>query len=110
MARYTVSALKAVDTPAGAVLDRIIGPGWLATPASLLDMMAEGGHDFVFDDGVHTLELRRDGAGNQRIVVINQNGSEVAPSALPQWQTEVHRGSQVRQRRWWQRLLDPDAQ
>ena len=109
MARYTVSALKAAVTPAGTVLERIVGPGWMATPASLLDMLIEGGHEFVFDDGVHALEARRDSTGNVRMVVVDQAGGEVAPADLPHWQTEVHRGSQVIQQRWWQRLLDPDA-
>ncbi len=109
MARYIVSALKAVVTPAGMVLDRIIGPGWMATPASLLDLMEGGSHEFVLDDGAHALAARRDPAGSVRIVVVDSQGREVTPSSLPQWQTEQHRGTQVKAQRWWQRLLDPDA-
>ena len=81
----------------------------MATPASLLDMLIEGGHEFVFDDGTHALTARRDTAGNVRIVVVDNTGGEVPPADLPHWQTEIHRGSQVTQQRWWQRLLDPDA-
>ena len=109
MARYIVSALKAVATPAGAVLDRIIGPGWMATPASLLDLLADGRHEFVLDGGSHSLAARRDRAGIVRILVVDGEGREVAPSSLPHWQMEQHRGTQVKSQRWWQRLLDPDA-
>ena len=109
MARYIVSALKAVITPAGTMLDRIVGPGWMATPASLLDMLEGGSHEFVLDDGAHTLTARRDAAGSMRIVVVDGAGREVAPGTLPHWQMEDHRGSQVKAQRWWQRLLDPDA-
>ena len=109
MARYIVSALKAVVTPAGTVLDRIIGPGWMATPASLLDLLEGGSHEFVLDGGSHTLAARPDGRGVVRIVVVDQAGREVAPDDLPHWQMEQHRGSQVKAQSWWQRLLDPDA-
>lgn len=109
MARYTVSALKAVVTPAGTVLDRIIGPGWMASPSSLLDLLVDGSHEFVLDDGAHALAARPDAGGSVRIVVVDGEGREVAPGNLPQWQMEQHRGSQVKAQRWWQRLLDPDA-
>jgi hypothetical protein len=109
MARYVVSALKAVATPAGTVLDRIVGPGWMATPSSLLDLMADGQHEFVLDGSSHSLAARRDPAGNVAILVVDDQGREVAPSSLPHWQMEIHRGSQVKTQNWWQRLLDPDA-
>ena len=81
----------------------------MATPASLLDLLEGGSHQFVLDDGAHTLAARPDDAGSMRIVVVDGAGSEVAPGTLPQWQMEQHRGSQVKAQRWWQRLLDPDA-
>ncbi|MEI6486559.1 MAG: hypothetical protein WCO11_09870 [Sphingomonadales bacterium] len=109
MARYTVTSLKAVETPAGPVLERISGPGWLATPPSLIDLMATGGHEFQFDDGIHALALRNDAQGYERVVVVNRSGEEVTPSDLPHWTIEVHRGSQVTRQTWWQRLLDPGA-
>ena len=109
MARYIVSALKAVATPAGVVLDRIVGPGWMASPSDLLDLLAEGSHEFVLDGGSHTLAARRDQAGNIAILVVDDQGREVAPSSLPHWQMEMHRGTQVKTQNWWQRRLDPDA-
>ena len=109
MARYVVSALKAVVTPAGTALDRIVGPGWMATPASLLDLLVAGSHEFVLSGGSHTLAARPDGKGIVRIVVVDNGGREVAPGNLPHWEMEQHRGSQVKAQRWWQRLLDPDA-
>lgn len=109
MARYIVSALKAVTTPAGAVLESIVGPGWMATPASLLDLLVDGRHEFVLDGGTHSLSAQRDHAGNVRILVVDGQGREVAPSSLPHWQMEQHRGTQVKAQSWWQRLLDPDA-
>lgn len=109
MARYIVSALKAVATPAGTVLDRISGPGWMASPSSLLDLLESGAHQFVFDDGRHSLVARADTRGAARIVVVDSQGREVAPASLPQWQLEQHRFSEIKRRSWWQRLLDPDA-
>jgi hypothetical protein len=109
MARYVVSGFKAVATPAGAVLDRIVGPGWMATPASLVDLMADGRHEFVLDGGGHSLSARRDSAGNVAILVVDDQGREVSPSSLPHWQMENHRSTAVKTRRWWQKFLDPDA-
>ena len=109
MARYIVSALKAVATPTGAVLDRIVGPVWMATPSSLLDLVADGSHEFVLDGGSHSLAARRDPVGNIAILVVDNQGCEVEPSSLPHWQMEMHRGTQVKAQSWWQRLLDPDA-
>lgn len=91
------------------MLDRIVGPGWMATPSSLLVLLADGHNEFVLDGGNHSLTARRDPAGNITIVVVDDQGREVTPSSLPHWQMEMHRGTQVKTQSWWQRLLDPDA-
>ena len=109
MARYVVSALKSAITPAGAVLDRIVGPGWMATPASLLDLLEGGSHEFVLDGSDHRLAAQQDSRGVLRIVVVDFAGNEVQANLLPHWQIEDHRRRQDVRRNWWQRLLDPDA-
>ena len=109
MARYVVSSLKSAITPAGAVLDRIIGPGWTATPSSLLDLLEGGSHEFVLEGGDHWLAAQPDTRGVLRIVVVDGAGNEVQANLLPHWQIEDHRRRQEVRRSWWQRLLDPDA-
>lgn len=109
MARYVVSALKSANTPAGTVLDRIIGPGWMATPASLLDLLEDGSHEFVLENSDHRLAAQPDKRGVVRIVVLDRAGREVAPNQLPHWQVEEHRHRQEVRRNWFQRLIDPDA-
>ena len=81
MARYIVSALKAVATPTGAVLDRIVGPVWMATPSSLLDLVADGSHEFVLDGGSHSLAARRDPAGNIAILVLTIRAAKSSRAA-----------------------------
>ena len=64
------------------MLDRIVGPGWMATPSSLLDLMADGSHEFVLDGGSHSLAARRDPAGNIAILVVDNQGREVELRAV----------------------------
>lgn len=109
MARYVVSALKSAVTPAGVVLDRIIGPGWTATPASLLDLLIDGSHEFVLENSDHRLAAVPDARGALRLVVVDASGREVPANQLPHWQLEEHRHRQQVRRNWFQRLIDPDA-
>jgi hypothetical protein len=109
MARYVVSALKSTTTPAGTVLDRIVGPGWMATPASLLDLLEDGSHEFVLENSDHRLAAQRDKRGALRLVVVDNAGQEVHANQLPHWQLEEHRHRQLARRNWFQRLIDPDA-
>lgn len=109
MARYVVSALKSAVTPAGTVLDRIIGPGWTASPASLLDLMESGSHEFVLENSDYRLAAQRDARGALRILVVDGSGREISPNRLPHWQLEEHRHRQEVRRNWFQRLIDPDA-
>jgi hypothetical protein len=109
MARYIVSSLKSTTTPAGVVLDRVVGPGWAATPAALLDMLEDGHHEFLLEDSDHRLAARRDGRGTLRIMVVDGSGREVPANQLPHWQFDDHRQRPAARRTWFQRLIDPDA-
>jgi hypothetical protein len=109
MARYIVSALKSTATPAGVVLDRIVGPGWTATPSELLELLEGGQHEFVLENSDHRLTSQRDARGGLRMMVVDGAGQEVQADRLPHWQLENHRERKQVRRTWFQRLIDPDA-
>lgn len=110
MIRYMVTALQAQDSPAGPVLDRIRGPGWTATPEKMLEMLRSGVHQFFLAETDPALQLiaRRDG-NSWTLAVIDPAGNMVEATSLPHWQVDTPVNYTRPKRRWWERIMDPDA-
>lgn len=111
MKRYVITALKAIATPAGVVLDRIVGPGWMETPETALDHLVQGRHQFILADTNPPLTLvaRRNAGGEWALVVEDPKGRRIAANTLPHWQTETPRPVAETRVPLWRRLLNPDA-
>ena len=108
MATYIVSALHALQSPLGVVLDRIVGPGWTETPAKMLNHLIHNRHQFVLAGTGLQLAARRQGADTWLLVIVDRDGREVAAESLPHWQLEQQQKPARAAQSWWQRLLGPD--
>lgn len=109
MARYLVSALNALQSPRGIVLDRVVGPGWADTPNNLLDHLVHNRHEFILEGTELKLAARRRSENAWLLVIVGPDGSEVAPESLPHWRIEHLRPVARPTQNWWQRLIYPDA-
>lgn len=109
MNRYVVTRLNAVMTPAGPVLDRIAGDGWMETPDTLIAHLVNGQHRFPLANSDCAMAVRRNPRGDWILVVEDGNGQQISPSSLPHWHIETPRAAPRRGRSLWQRLLNPDA-
>lgn len=107
--RHVVLALKTVPSPVGPVLDRFSGPGWTASPASMLAMLRSGGHEFQLAGSDLKLKAVQQSDGGWGIAVVGADNVPVPPATLPHWQLDQARSSASPKPNWFQRLLDPNA-
>lgn len=108
MATYIVSALHAIQSPAGVVLDRIVGPGWTEAPSKLLNHLRHNRHEFVLAGTDLQVATRRHGEDSWLLIIVDRNGREVAAESLPHWHLEQRKPPVPAVRSWWQRLVGPD--